>query len=358
MALRITRVMFLFSCVVMGVIWTNYVLEQIYVHNPWPVSAQALFGWRALGAAIGCLSAVTVLLGLRLVTQEIFEKLFPVFIAIAFSMMLGYFLARYIMLALPTDDPSLHVFLTSTMVLLFGYGGISLGLTKASNWESLVTAVKKRHIEFGNPKIVDTSVIIDGRIADIVATGFVEGTLIVPRFVLRELQNIADSSDVLRRNKGRRGLDILKTMQGEFKQVEVQIVEDDFPNIHEVDGKLIAIAKEYNAKIITNDFNLNKVAQIEGVQVLNINDLSNAVKPAALPDEDLEVKIVKEGKEALQGVGYLDDGTMIVVDGGSDRVGQRVAVVVTSVLQTAAGRMIFTKLRQSPVDHEPISEAS
>ena len=186
--------------------------------------------------------------------------------------------------------------------------------------------------------------IIDGRILDIIDAGFVEGTLVIPRFVLKELQHVADSADVLRRTKGRRGLDILKAMQDNTSKVNIEIIDDDPRDIQEVDGKLLALARQYNAKILTTDYNLNKVAQIEGVDVLNVNDLANALKPAALPDENLEVKIVKEGKEADQGVGYLDDGTMIVVDGGRTYVGRRVSAVVTSVLQTAAGRMIFTKL--------------
>jgi uncharacterized protein YacL len=203
---------------------------------------------------------------------------------------------------------------------------------------------KRQFINGGSPKIVDTSVIIDGRIADICDSGFLDGTLIIPRFVLGELQNIADSSDVLRRAKGRRGLDILKGMQDKVDKVQIVVVEDDFPEIREVDSKLLKLAQVYQAKVITNDYNLNKVAQIQGVSVLNINDLANALKPAVLPDEQMAVKIIKEGKEPLQGVGYLDDGTMVVVDGGKEYVGQSVSVVVTSVLQTAAGRMIFGKL--------------
>mgnify|MGYP005843147755 FL=1 len=167
----------------------------------------------------------------------------------------------------------------------------------------------------------------------------------VPRFVLKELQNIADSSDVLRRARGRRGLDILRALQEPDSKVTVQIIEDDPQDLSEVDEKLVRVARIHNAKILTNDLNLNKVAQIEGVSVLNINDLANALKPAVLPDEFMKVKIVKEGKEMFQGVGYLDDGTMVVVDGGRDFVGKDVSVIVTSVLQTSAGRMIFSKLQ-------------
>lgn len=355
MALRITKVMFLASCMVMGYIWADYLVRLLADEQTDPLSRGALLVWRSLGVGLGGVAATAVLLGLRFVTQELFERLFPVVIAIAFSMMLGYFMASYILVMLSIDDPSMRVFLTSTLVLLFGYMGISLGLTRASNWESLVSAVRRRDIaQFGNPKVVDTSVLIDGRIYDIINTGFLEGTLLIPRFVLRELQNIADSEEILRRTKGRRGLDILKSMQEETNKITVEIIEDDPTELKEVDSKLVVIAQDYGAKIITNDFNLNKVAQIEGIDVLNINDLANALKPAALPEENLSVKIVKEGKEPYQGVGYLDDGTMIVVDGGRDYIGKQMSVVVTSVLQTTAGRMIFTKIEEPrPVEELP-----
>ena len=341
MTIKIVRGLFVMACIIMGVLWTTYILDNFVA---FPMTVTISRWWLFFGGAMGALVGIIVLLALRIITQELFERLFPSFIAVALAMMLGYFLARYIILVSGTEDLMVHVFLTTTLVLVFGYAGIMLGLTRASNWESLISEVKKRHIEYGNPKIVDTSVIIDGRIADILRSGFIEGTLIIPRFVLKELQNIADSSDVLRRAKGRRGLDIIKAMQEEIADVSIEIVEEDFTDVQEVDGKLVRLAKEYKAKIFTNDFNLNKVAQIEGVKVLNINDLANSLKPAVLPDEQMEVKIIKEGKEASQGVGYLDDGTMVVVDGGRDHVGKHVSVVVTSVLQTAAGRMIFTRL--------------
>lgn len=191
-------------------------------------------------------------------------------------------------------------------------------------------------------KILDTSVIIDGRIADICKSGFVEGVLIIPIFVLEELQHIADSSDLLKRNRGRRGLDILNRMQKELA-LNVQIENRDFEDIAEVDSKLIKLGQLLNAKVITNDYNLNKVAELQGVSVLNINELSNAVKPVVLPGEEMVVHVVKDGKEFGQGVAYLDDGTMIVVDGGKKHIGETVGVLVTSVLQTAAGRMIFAK---------------
>jgi len=189
-------------------------------------------------------------------------------------------------------------------------------------------------------KILDTSVIIDGRIADIVETGFVDGALVIPQFVLHELQMVADSSDAMKRNRGRRGLDILQRIQ-KMPQLTVQIVEEDFPNVKEVDMKLIELAKVYNCKIVTNDFNLNKVAQLHGVDVLNINELANSMRPVVLPGELMRVFILKEGKEFNQGVAYLDDGTMVVVDNARKMISKTIDIAVTSVLQTTAGKMIF-----------------
>src|ERR1700728_4616017 len=191
-------------------------------------------------------------------------------------------------------------------------------------------------------KILDTSVIIDGRIADIAETGFLDGVIVTPQFVLRELQLVADSADSLKRNRGRRGLDILQRLQ-KVATLTIQIVEDDFPAVREVDLKLIELAKVYEGKIITNDFNLNKVAQLQGVEVLNINELANSLKPIVLPGEIMKVFILKEGKEYNQGVAYLDDGTMVVVDNARKMIGKTIDVSVTSVLQTTAGKMIFGK---------------
>jgi uncharacterized protein YacL len=201
---------------------------------------------------------------------------------------------------------------------------------------------KQTHRPYEEHKILDTSVIIDGRIADICKTGFIEGTLVIPEFVLEELQHIADSSDLLKRNRGRRGLDILNKIQKEL-EVKVLIYEGDFEEISEVDSKLVRLAKVLQGKVITNDFNLNKVCELQGVSVLNINDLANAVKPVVLPGEEIIVQVIKDGKEHGQGVAYLDDGTMIVVEGGRDFIGMTLEVMVTSVLQTSAGRMIFAK---------------
>jgi len=342
MALIITRVLFVLACITMGVVWGGYVTDTVAENTMEPV--RSLPG-ALIGGGVGLLAAIAILVLLSFVTQEVFERISPALMATAIGMVVGWAAGNWLLLMFWGDaDPNVRIFLVVTLVLLFGYMGISLGLTRASNWESLVQAVHRRQGQHGTPKIVDTSVIIDGRIADISDTGFLDGTLIIPRFVLGELQNIADSADVLRRAKGRRGLDIVKQLQEKRDKFRILVVEDDYPEVREVDSKLLKVAAEYRAKVITNDYNLNKVAQIEGVAVLNINDLANALKPAVLPDEHMEVKIIKEGKEPFQGVGYLDDGTMVVVDGGKEQVGNDVTVVVTSVLQTAAGRMIFGKL--------------
>lgn len=196
------------------------------------------------------------------------------------------------------------------------------------------------------PKILDTSVIIDGRILDIISTGFIDGKIIIPSFVLDELRHIADSSDSLKRNRGRRGLDILNELKN-TRITPVEVMEIDYPEVHEVDSKLLKLAQEIQGKVVTNDFNLNKVARLQKVRVLNINDLANAIKQVVLPNEEMNVLVVKEGKEQEQGLAYLNDGTMIVVEGGRKYVGSSVRVVVNTVLQTSAGRMIFARLQSS-----------
>jgi uncharacterized protein YacL len=207
-------------------------------------------------------------------------------------------------------------------------------------------------------KILDTSVIIDGRIIDIAETGFIDGAIVIPQFVLRELQLVADSSDSMKRNRGRRGLDILQRLQ-KMAELSVQIIEDDFPQVREVDMKLIELAKVYGCKIVTNDFNLNKVAQLHKVEVLNINELANALKPVVLPGETMRVFILKEGKEYNQGVAYLDDGTMVVVDNARRMISKTIDVAVTSVLQTTAGKMIFGRFdERTHTVHEKAREAA
>jgi uncharacterized protein YacL len=237
----------------------------------------------------------------------------------------------------------------SVFVILYvicGYMGLQIGFKKGEEihlhgWK----AFSKTAPQSENTKILDTSVIIDGRIADITETGFIEGTLIIPQFVLNELQHIADSSDSIKRTRGKRGLEVLRHIQKQA-YVDVQILEKDYPAVKEVDSKLIELAKEVHGKIITNDSNLNKVAELQGIEVLNINELANSIKPVVLPGEEINVKILKEGKEIGQGVAYLDDGTMIVVDNGRRQMGKTIDVVVTSVLQTPAGRMIFARLKE------------
>ncbi len=204
------------------------------------------------------------------------------------------------------------------------------------------TTLPEKPVKGVRPKILDTSVIIDGRIADICQTNFLEGTIIIPQFILGELQHIADSSDALKRNRGRRGLDILNRIQKELP-VEVEIYNGDFEDVPEVDSKLVRLAQLIDGIVVTNDFNLNKVCDFQGVPVLNINDLANAVKPVVIPGEELVVQVIKDGKEKRQGVAYLDDGTMIVVEDGKDYIGDTIEVIITSVLQTSAGRMIFAK---------------
>jgi uncharacterized protein YacL len=244
-------------------------------------------------------------------------------------------------------------FLHGLIILVLPYLGLVLG---ARRGEWLEPAKFLSLFRDARPqkryRILDTSVIIDGRVADIVETGFLDGTLVVPQFVLKELQYVADSSDALKRNRGRRGLDILHRIQ-KMAGVEVIISDLDFPQVKEVDLKLIELARTMLGRIVTNDFNLNKVAQLRGVEVLNINELTNSLKPVVLPGEAMNVFILKEGKEYNQGVAYLDDGTMVVVDNARARIGRNLDIVVTSVLQTTAGRMIFgrhTEPASGPVD--------
>jgi uncharacterized protein YacL len=251
------------------------------------------------------------------------------------------------------------VFLHSLILLVLPYIGLALG-GKSGEWlepDRLVGIFRPRAPQ-RRYRILDTSVIIDGRIADICETGFVDGTLVVPQFVLKELQQIADSADSLRRNRGRRGLDILQRIQ-KMAGVDVIVSDADYPEQREVDLKLIELARELQGKIVTNDFNLNKVAQLRGVDVLNINELANSLKPVVLPGETMKVFILKEGKEYNQGVAYLDDGTMVVVDNARSMIGKTIDVVVTSVLQTTAGKMIFGRFidanagsQPTPIDRE------
>ncbi len=255
---------------------------------------------------------------------------------------IGAYLATLILArAFPTNSTTIP-FLELAILLWMAYIGLIVGASKGDmlNLAALGGLFGGEDTSHASFKILDTSVIIDGRIADIVETGFLDGSLVIPQFVLRELQLVADSADSLKRNRGRRGLDILQRIQ-KMPHLLVQIIEDDFPNVREVDMKLIELARLYNCKIVTNDFNLNKVAQLHGVEVLNINELANALKPIVLPGEIMRVFILKEGKEYNQGVAYLDDGTMVVVDNARKMISRTIDISVTSVLQTTAGKMIF-----------------
>lgn len=259
------------------------------------------------------------------------------------------------LIAFAIDGIKFYIFTSVIPILLsivFGYLGFQVGFKKRDELLSVFTskAAKRKNAAEADAEVVvdpgykllDTSVIIDGRIADISKTGFVEGILVVPQFVLTELQHIADSSDTLKRTRGRRGLDILKVLQ-DATTSNVLLTDEDFEDITEVDLKLVRLAKKMGGQIVTNDFNLNKVCELHKVSVLNINDLANAVKPIVIPGEEMNVVVIKDGKEHQQGVAYLDDGTMIVIEDGKLYIGQAIVVVVTSVLQTSAGRMIFAK---------------
>jgi uncharacterized protein YacL len=238
----------------------------------------------------------------------------------------------------------MQTFLTISLAFFMGYIGLMVGAAKGDYLDLSVLggifSDKEAQVDY---RILDTSVIIDGRIADVAETGFIGGTLIIPQFILTELQQVADSPDSSKRQRGRRGLDMLQRLRNNSK-IDIQIVETDFPAVKEVDLKLIELGKQLEAVIVTNDFNLNKVAQLRGVMVLNINELANALKPVVLPGEAMRVFILKEGKEYNQGVAYLDDGTMVVVDNARRLIGKTADIAVTSVLQTTAGKMIFGRL--------------
>lgn len=240
--------------------------------------------------------------------------------------------------------PAAKTFITLALTFFMAYVGLMVGAAKGDYLDlSALGGIFSDKVARRDLKILDTSVIIDGRIADVAETGFLTGSLIIPQFILRELQQVADSPDSSKRQRGRRGLDMLNRLQNN-SSLDIQIVETDFPSVREVDLKLIELGKQLDAVIVTNDFNLNKVSQLRGVSVLNINELANALKPVVLPGEAMRVFILKEGKEYNQGVAYLDDGTMVVVDNARRLIGKNADIAVTSVLQTTAGKMIFGRL--------------
>lgn len=305
-----------------------YFLEPLGLKGPWA------------GVAGGALGVVIVFFEIRL-KQVSLKRLIGAAIGSVLGIIGAYLISRILQQSIPGSSNTVP-FVQLIIMLVMTYVGLVVGANKGDmlNLAALGGLFGGEKIAKHAFKILDTSVIIDGRIADVAETGFLEGILVVPQFVLRELQLVADSADSMKRNRGRRGLDILQRLQ-KMQQLNVQILEEDFPNIRDVDMKLIELGKLYDCKVVTNDFNLNKVASLHGVEVLNINELANSLKPVVLPGETMRVFILKEGKEYNQGVAYLDDGTMVVVDNAKKMISKTIEVSVTSVLQTTAGKMIF-----------------
>ena len=332
MTLIFIRIFFVMLSVIIGFQVGSFV--QVGVAN-----------FSALGALAGFLMSVIIII-LEFTMRRVSVRGLS---SAVFGLLFGLIMAKLVSdtLSLISLDKNLVYSLRVVLTLVFCYLGMIMAMRGRDEFNIIVPYVKfSRQDQNDDIILLDTSVIIDGRIADICKTGFLDGKFIVPRFVLKELQQIADSSDSLKRERGRRGLDILGKLQ-KSANIDVKIHNDDFEDIKEVDLKLVKLAKVLSAKIFTNDYNLNKVSEIQGIRVLNVNELANALRPVVLPGEIIEIRLIKEGKEYNQGVGYLEDGTMIVVDNGRRLIGQNVHVVVGSVLQTAAGRMIFGKLQEN-----------
>ena len=338
--------------VIIGAVIGYEIYNRFYFIPDLPTSYNILYNSLAIviGGIVGFL--VSSLFTIKL--QQIIHNLQKVptknIIAAIFGLIVGLVIANLLAYSL-SFIPLIGSYLPIILNVVLGLIGVSVGLSKGDEIVNFfgyfknVNKAKRRTDKVSScAKVLDTSAIIDGRILDICQTGFLEGDLIIPRFVLSELQHIADSSDSLKRNRGRRGLDILNKII-KINKNKVKIVGKDYREPKEVDAKIIKFAKEINAKIITTDYNLNKIAQLEGVLVLNINDLSNALKAVILPGEEIAVQIIKEGKEPEQGVAYLNDGTMIVIEDGNKYIGKKVNILVTSILQTPAGRMIFGKIK-------------
>lgn len=336
---------------VLALLLPNSVLTETILGITFMSLAAMLVGV-IFGAIIGSFISPYLIKSLFMFTSTVEKSLSAMstqdLIAGTLGLFLGLIIANLVGLAFGSV-PYIGPYVSVALSIILGYLGMHLVVSKKSElagWLHLHAEGsfdKKKNKDHHTGKLLDTNVIIDGRVADIYRSGFLEGPIIVPVFVLEELQKIADSSDILKRNRGRRGLDILNHMRKNSKD-DVIIVTNDFEDISEVDSKLVKLAREKNYKIVTNDYNLNKVAELQGVAVLNINDLAIAVKPAVIPGEQIFVQLVKSGKEEGQGVAYLEDGTMIVVENGSQCIGKEVPVIITSVLQTSAGKMIFAKL--------------
>ncbi len=301
--------------------------------------------WMAIGVLAGMLLLSSGVIALDVCIRR---KELQTITAVYFGMVVGFFLAYVVGIAL-IPLPMSHAIRDNVQLalgLVFCYACISLLLQTKNDFRFIIPYVEfAKEIKRLKPCILDTSVVIDGRIADVVETNVVDGQLVMPKFVIAELQAIADSSERLRRSRGRRGLDILNRLRNS-SNVELEIYDHELPEFagQPVDMKLVVLAKHLGGKLLTNDYNLNKVARLHGVLVINLNDLANALKPIFLPGERIEVQLVKAGEESGQGIGYLDDGTMVVVEGGRDCLGKKVVLTVTSVLQTSAGRMVFGRM--------------
>jgi uncharacterized protein YacL len=308
----------------------GYVLKPV-AGDPW------------ISAGVGALIAICIILFELRIRRATLKTLIGAAVGSILGIIGAYLIGSLISRqeAIDAEDKT---FLTLALTFFMAYVGLMVGAAKGDYLDlSALGGIFSDKVARRDLKILDTSVIIDGRIADVAETGFLTGTLIVPQFILRELQQVADSPDSSKRQRGRRGLDMLNRLQNN-SSLDIQIVETDFPSVREVDLKLIELGKQLDAVIVTNDFNLNKVSQLRGVSVLNINELANALKPVVLPGEAMRVFILKEGKEYNQGVAYLDDGTMVVVDNARRLIGKNADIAVTSVLQTTAGKMIFGRL--------------
>jgi uncharacterized protein YacL len=324
--------------VIIRVIFTAILVAAGYVLHPVP-------GNRLVSALAGALSAGAIILLEMRVKRASLKTLigaaFGSILGIVGAFLIGSLISRQESHAV---SPETKAFLTLALTFLMAYIGLVVGAAKGDHLElSALGGIFSDKSARRDMKILDTSVIIDGRISDVAEAGFLSGTIIIPHFILRELQQVADSPDSSKRQRGRRGLDMLNRLQSHGK-LDIQLVDTDFPSVREVDLKLLELSKQLDAVVVTNDFNLNKVAHLHGVAVLNINELANALKPVVLPGEQMRVFILKEGKEYNQGVAYLDDGTMVVVDNARRMIGKNADIAVTSVLQTTAGKMIFGRL--------------
>lgn len=347
MLLLLLRVFFLF---IVSLVVTSYYGEETF-------SARFGVDLPITSVWLGAIGVGIVLVALDLfVAEKSIRAIGALFFGLAVGLLVSYGFSLILDLLIPTYKPMweggpFHNMLKVLLGVFFCYLSISFVLQTRDDFRLVIPYVQfSKQTKGGRPMLLDTSVIIDGRIADICETRIIESELLVPKFILQELQNIADSSDRLKRNRGRSGLDMLNRLQTNPK-VDIQIHDEPLPEAGEnepVDSKLVQLARKLNGRVITNDYNLNKVAQLNGVDVINLNDLANALKPVVLPGEKMSVKIMKPGEEAGQGVGYLEDGTMVVVEQARDKIGESLDISVTSVLQTSAGRMIFGRAGDAP----------